>query len=256
MIVRNTKDKVYKVLPIDKIIPNDKQPRTVFDDEKIQELALSIQNNGLIQPIIVRKIDNKYQIVAGERRYRACILAAIKEVPCLITKYDTQQVDTLAIIENIQREDLSVIEEAKAYKTLMDTYGYTQSELAQKVGKKQSTIANKLRLLKLSNDVKVALDSKEITERHARAMLGLEEEKQHHVLHEVLKKSLTVQQTESLINKKEKPKPTKKSISRNVKIAVNTINQATKMIVQSGVDVEQEYIDKEDEYIITLKIKK
>lgn len=250
------KDKVYKTIAIDKIIPNQKQPRTVFDDEKIEELANSIKENGLVQPIIVRKVDGRYQIIAGERRYRACKVANIKEVPCLITKYTNQEVDTLAIIENIQREDLSVIEEAKAYQTLMDIYGYTQVELATKVGKKQSTIANKLRLLKLSTEVKTALDNKEITERHARAMLGLEETKQHKVLQEVVKKSLNVQQTETLINKKPKLKTTNKSISQNIKIAVNTIQQATKMIEQSGVIVEQTHQDQEEEYIITIKIKK
>lgn len=250
------KDKVYKNILIDKIIPNQKQPRTIFDDEKINELADSIKHNGLIQPIIVRKIDNQYQIIAGERRYRACKVAGMKEIPCIVTKYDNQQMDTLAIIENIQREDLSVIEEARAYQTLMEIHGMTQSELATKVGKKQSTIANKLRLLKLSNDVKTALDDKIISERHARAMIGLEEEKQYKVLQEVIKKSLNVQQTETLIAKKPKVKKTRKSISRNVKIAVNTIQQATKMIEQSGVSLQQDYQDKEDEYIITIKIKK
>lgn len=250
------KDKVYKTIAIDKIIPNKKQPRTIFNDEKIEELAQSIKENGLVQPIIVRKVDGNYQIVAGERRYRACKQAGIRDIPCLITKYSTQEVDTLAIIENIQREDLSVIEEAKAYQTLMSIYGYTQVELAAKVGKQQSTIANKLRLLKLSNTVKDALDNKEITERHARAMLGLEEEKQQKVLQEVVKKSLNVQQTETLINKKEKTKTTNKSISQNIKIAINTIQQATKMIEQSGVALEQTYQDQEEEYIITIKIKK
>lgn len=250
------RDKVYKNIAIDKIIPNQKQPRTIFDDEKINELADSIKHNGLIQPIIVRKVDNQYQIIAGERRFRACKVVDMKEIPCLITKYDNQQVDTLAIIENIQREDLSVVEEAKAYQTLMDIYGITQSELATKVGKKQSTIANKLRLLKLSSEVKNALDDKVITERHARAMIGLEDDKQQKILQEVIKKSLNVKQTETLIAKKPKPKKTNKSISRNVKIAINTLQQATKMIEQSGVNLQQDYQDKEDEYIVTIRIRK
>lgn len=250
------KDKIYKTIAIDKIIPNKKQPRTVFDDEKIEELAISIKQNGLLQPIIVRKYNGNYQIVAGERRFRACKLARIKEIPCLVTKYDDQQVDTLAIIENIQRENLSVIEEAKAYQTLMRIYHYNQTELAQKVGKKQSTIANKLRLLKLTEPIQAALNNNQITERHGRAMLSLEEKEQEKVLHKVLNKQLTVKQTEQLIEKEKKPKTTKKSISQNVKIAVNTIKQATKMIEKTGINLEDTYEDKKDEYVITITIKK
>ena len=194
-------EKVYKQIDIEKIKANENQPRTIFDDEKIAELATSIKENGLIQPLIVRKYNRNYQIIAGERRYRACKLAGLKTVPCIIKDIDDKQMDTYAIIENIQREDLTPIEEANAYKTLIDTYGMSQTELANKVGKKQSTIANKLRLLKLSDEVKDALKSKQITERHARAMLSLQPEKQEEVLHEVIDKSLNVKQTETLINK-------------------------------------------------------
>ncbi|MFV0396095.1 MAG: nucleoid occlusion protein [Coprobacillaceae bacterium] len=250
------RDKVYKTIAIDKIVPNVNQPRTVFDDEKIEELAASIKHNGLLQPIIVRKYNGEYQIIAGERRYRACRLAGIKDIPCLITKYDDQQVDTLAIIENIQRENLSVIEEAKAYQTLMQIYQYNQTELAEKVGKKQSTIANKLRLLKLSKPVQDALSANKITERHGRAMLGLEDNEQEKLLDKVIDKSFTVKQTEQFIEKEKKPKKTNKSISQNVKIAVNTIKQATKMIEKTGITLEESYEDKDNEFIITIKVKK
>ena len=247
-------EKVYKQIDIEKISANENQPRTVFDDEKIEELAASIKENGLIQPIIVRKYNRGYQIVAGERRYRASKLAGLKTVPCVIKDIDDKQVDTLAIIENIQRENLSPIEEANAYKTLIDTYDMNQTELANKVGKKQSTIANKLRLLKLSDDVK------QITERHARAMIGLEADKQQTVLQEVLKKSLNVKQTESLISKPVKTKPKNKKgptkVSRNFKIAINTINQATELIQKSGIEVISETEEADDEYIITLRVKK
>ena len=202
-------EKVYKQIDIEKIKANENQPRTIFDDEKIAELATSIKENGLIQPLIVRKYNRNYQIIAGERRYRACKLAGLKTVPCIIKDIDDKQMDTYAIIENIQREDLTPIEEANAYKTLIDTYGMSQTELANKVGKKQSTIANKLRLLKLSDEVKDALKSKQITERHARAMLSLQPEKQEEVLHEVIDKSLNVKQTETLINKPPKIKKKK-----------------------------------------------
>lgn len=253
-------EKVYKQIDIDKISANENQPRTVFDDEKIEELSTSIKENGLIQPIIVRKYNRGYQIIAGERRYRASKLAGLKTVPCVIKDIDDKQVDTYAIIENIQREDLSPIEEANAYKTLIDTYNMSQTELANKVGKKQSTIANKLRLLKLSDDVQYALKSKQITERHARAMIGLEDDKQQQILQEVLKKSLNVKQTETLINKpvkiKSKNKKGTTKVSRNFKIAMNTITQATELIQKSGIEVISETEEAEDEYIITLRVKK
>lgn len=253
-------EKVYKQIDINKIVANENQPRKVFDDEKIEELATSIKENGLIQPIIVRKYNRGYQIIAGERRFRACKLAGLKTVPCVIKDIDDKQVDTFAIIENIQREDLSPIEEAKAYKTLIDTYKMNQTELANKVGKKQSTIANKLRLLKLSDDVKYALKAKQITERHARAMLSLDKEAQQQILKEVLKKSLNVKQTESLINKPVKNKPKAKKgptkISKNMKIAMNTLNQAIELIQKTGIEVMSETQEADEEYIITLKIKK
>ena len=253
-------EKVYKQIDIEKIKANENQPRTIFDDEKIAELATSIKENGLIQPLIVRKYNRNYQIIAGERRYRACKLAGLKTVPCIIKDIDDKQMDTYAIIENIQREDLTPIEEANAYKTLIDTYGMSQTELANKVGKKQSTIANKLRLLKLSDEVKDALKSKQITERHARAMLSLQPEKQEEVLHEVIDKSLNVKQTETLIIKppkiKKKNKGTVKAVSRNFKIAINTINQATDLILKSGVEVTSETEENDDEYVIILRVKK
>ncbi len=251
-------DKVYKLIDIKKIYANENQPRKVFNDEKIEELSTSIKENGLIQPIVVRKTKEGYQIIAGERRFRACKLADMTKVPCIIKEYDDKQVETLAVIENIQREDLSPLEEAKAYKSLLDTYQYSQQELAKVVGKKQSTIANKLRLLKLSDGVKEALDNRTITERHARAMVGLDQEKQETVLKEVIQKHLNVAQTEKLIDKKPKPKKVrpKKAVSQNVKIALNTIKQATSMIEKSGVTLVQEVADEEDQYIITIKINK
>ena len=168
----------------------------------------------------------------------------------------------IALIENIQREDLSPLEEAKAYQALIKEYGYSQTELADIVGKKQSTIANKLRLLKLSDDVQFSLNQKQITERHARAMLSLNEEKQQEVLREVLKKKLTVADTERLIKKEPKPKKkkasadVKKTISRNVKIALNTLQQAIGMIEKTGTSLQQETEDLEDEYVITIRIHK
>ncbi len=203
------KEPKYKFIDIHKIEANGHQPRTHFENEKIQELAVSIQQNGLLQPIVVRPYQGKYQIVVGEND-RACLLAGIEEVPCLVQNYDEQQTATAAIVENIQRENLSAIEEALAYQQILDTQNITQEELAQKVGKKQSTIANKLRLLQLPMTVQEAVRRKDITERHARALLKLDTTaKQNNMLREIMDKGLNVEQTEEKIKKKIEPKKPK-----------------------------------------------
>ena len=254
------KEPKYKFIDIHKIEANGHQPRTHFENEKIQELAVSIQQNGLLQPIVVRPYQGKYQIVVGERRYRACLLAGIEEVPCLVQNYDEQQTATAAIVENIQRENLSAIEEALAYQQILDTQNITQEELAQKVGKKQSTIANKLRLLQLPMPVQEAVRRKDITERHARALLKLDTTaKQNNMLREIMDKGLNVEQTEEKIKKKiepKKPKPKTKSISQNLKIAMNTLDQAAMMVQQAGVDISVDISETEDEVIYVIKMKK
>ncbi|MBM6966310.1 ParB/RepB/Spo0J family partition protein [Massilimicrobiota timonensis] len=254
------KEPKYKFIDIHKIEANGHQPRTHFENEKIQELAVSIQQNGLLQPIVVRPYQGKYQIVVGERRYRACLLAGIEEVPCLVQNYDEQQTATAAIVENIQRENLSAIEEALAYQQILDTQNITQEELAQKVGKKQSTIANKLRLLQLPMTVQEAVRRKDITERHARALLKLDTTaKQNNMLREIMDKGLNVEQTEEKIKKKiepKKPKPKTKSISQNLKIAMNTLDQAAMMVQQAGVDTSVDISETEDEVIYVIKMKK
>lgn len=254
------KEPKYKFIDIHKIEANEHQPRTHFENEKIQELAVSIQQNGLLQPIVVRPYHGKYQIVVGERRYRACLLAGIEEVPCLVQNYDEQQTATAAIVENIQRENLSAIEEALAYQQILDTQNITQEELAQKVGKKQSTIANKLRLLQLPMTVQEAVRRKDITERHARALLKLDTTaKQNNMLREIMDKGLNVEQTEEKIKKKvepKKPKPKTKSISQNLKIAMNTLDQAAMMVQQAGVDISVDISETEDEVIYVIKMKK
>lgn len=254
------KEPKYKFIDIHKIEANGHQPRTHFENEKIQELAVSIQQNGLLQPIVVRPYQGKYQIVVGERRYRACLLAGIEEVPCLVQNYDEQQTATAAIVENIQRENLSAIEEALAYQQILDTQNITQEELAQKVGKKQSTIANKLRLLQLPMTVQEAVRRKDITERHARALLKLDTTaKQNNMLREIMDKGLNVEQTEEKIKKKiepKKPKPKTKSISQNLKIAMNTLDQAAMMVQQAGVDISVDISETEDEVIYVIKMEK
>ena len=256
-----TEDQAVMV-PINKVEPNKEQPRKHFNEDALLELSESIKQMGIIQPIVVQNRNSYYEIIAGERRWRAAKQAGLKKIPVIIKNYTEQEIVEISLIENIQREDLNPIEEAKAYQALIKEYGYSQTELADIVGKKQSTIANKLRLLKLSDDVKFSLNQKQITERHARAMLSLNEEKQQEVLREVLKKKLTVADTERLIKKEPKPKKkkasadVKKTISRNVKIALNTLQQAIGMIEKTGTSLQQETEDLEDEYVITIRIHK
>ena len=250
-----------KVIAIKKIFRNEKQPRVEFNEDSLLELSQSIKENGIIQPIVVRPYQSGYQIVAGERRFRAAQKADMTEIPCIVKSLDELQVDTMAIIENVQRENLSPYEEAKAYQTLLEKYNYTQKNIAEVVGKKQSTIANKLRLLNLSQPVIEALSTKIISERHGRALLGLDEQKQIEILSSIKKNSLTVKETEKLVNKKPKaPKASlaspKKAISKNIKIATNTIDQAISMIAKTGVDITKTVADLDDEYVITLTIKK
>lgn len=251
------KEPIYKFIDINIIIANEKQPRTHFEKEKIQELAESIKQNGLLQPIVVRPYGDVYQIVVGERRYRACQLAGLEEIPCLVQEYDEQESATAALVENIQREDLSAIEEALAYQSILDEQNLTQQELSKMVGKSQSTIANKLRLLQLPITVQNAVRDKSITERHARALLQLDTtEKRNKMLKEIIDKDLTVEETEKRIKQTKKKKVLRKGVSSSVRIAINTINQSVKMIKEAGIGVDTSTSETEDEYIITVKIKK
>lgn len=262
------KKNTYKFIDINRISPNKDQPRTHFEDEKIQELAESIKVNGLLQPIVVRPYGGfkQYQIVVGERRYRACKLAGIKEVPVLIQKLNDEETANAALVENIQRENLSPIEEALAYASIMDSQNLTQAQVAEKMGKKQSTIANKLRLLKLSPTVQQALKEKQISERHGRALLKIENiSEQNNLLKKIIANNLTVEETERLVKATLTPKKKKKGISKalsqNVQIALNTlplkdINKAVKTINDFGIDTNVDEEETDDAYVITIKIKK
>src|SRR6478735_3258718 len=166
-----------KKIPIDQIIPNRFQPRTVFDDEKIEELARTIHTHGIIQPIVVREYEqDTFEIIAGERRWRAMKKLGWDLVPAIIKDFNDTETASVALIENLQREELSPIEEAVAYGKLLELHQLTQEALAQRLGKGQSTVANKLRLLKLPEEIKSALLEKSITERHARALIPLKNE--------------------------------------------------------------------------------
>lgn len=187
------------------IKPNENQPRKNIDKEKLMELAKSIKEHGVVQPIIVRRrSENTYEIVAGERRWRACQLAEMDKVPAIIKDYSTQQVSEIALIENIQREDLNPIEEAGAYKTLIERYKLTQEELSKKVGKSRPHIANTLRLLNLPAEVKSLLSEGQLSTGHARALLSIQDDRiRKEIAYRIIDEKLSVRQVEDLIAHKE-----------------------------------------------------
>ena len=196
--------------------PNKEQPRKSFDSEKIDELAQSIKQYGIIQPIIVCKKDDYYQIIAGERRWRAAKKAGVKEVPVVVKEYSDREIAEISLIENIQREDLNPIEEALSYKQLIDDYHLTQEELAQRVSKSRTVITNAMRLLKLHKDVQKMLVDGRLSAGHARAILALEDPKQQlKIANEVVEKNLSVRQTEDLVKELNEAKPSAKKKAKN-----------------------------------------
>ena len=195
----NLEKEVFE-LNINDIMPNRFQPREIFDEQALNELALSIKEHGVIQPIIVRKIGDKYEIIAGERRYRASQLAGKTTIPALVRDIDDKETAKIALLENLQRSDLTPIEEAKTYQTILKLDNITQEELAANLGKSQSTVANKLRLLNLAEEVQTALLNKQISERHARSLLNVSNlEDQKKLLNQVIMNRLTVRQLDDEI---------------------------------------------------------
>jgi len=260
-------EEVVKI-PLASIIPNRFQPRTIFDDSKIDELARTIHTHGVIQPIVVRQMDNgQYEIIAGERRYRAMTKLEWTEVPAIIRNLSDKETASVALIENLQREELTAIEEALAYQKLLELHELTQEALAQRLGKGQSTVANKIRLLKLPEIIQDSILRREISERHARALMPIKEEEiQISLFNEAVEQSYNVKQLEKKVeeylnppvieegSKKEKPK--RKAVSRDVRIALNTLRHSFAMVVKSGIQMETEEEELEDFYQITVKIPK
>lgn len=243
-------------IAIDNIRPNPYQPRKQFNKISLEELCESIKQYGVIQPINVRKLSsNMYELVAGERRLRAATMAGLKEIPAIIISINDNDSAVMALIENLQREDLSYMEEAEGYSNLISEHGFTQEELAAKIGKSQSTIANKIRLLKLPPLVKKILADNSLTERHARALLKLHDEQlQLRVLKNVCERGLNVKKTEELVEKaidrytkqeNEKKNKTKftKAI-KDIRIFINTIKQAIDLMKKSGVDAKAAQFDR------------
>lgn len=252
-------------LEIKQIIPNEFQPRKKFDDERIKELAQTLHTHGMIQPIIVReKTEDIYELVAGERRWRAAQYLNWETIPAIIRTMTDTETASIALIENIQREELSVIEEGKAYAQLIKMHSLTQEALAQRLGKSQSTVANRIRLLSLPQEVQEALGNRNITERHARALMRLKDEQtQLGFLNKIIEEQLNVRETDELVKaylskdeQKNVKKPKPKIISKDIRIVTNTIRRSLKLIESTGVDVETEEEDLDDYYQITIKVKK
>lgn len=252
---------VIKNIPISDIVSSPYQPRTIFDDEKIDELCQTIKTHGVIQPIVVRVRDGRYEIIAGERRWRAVTKLGMDSIPAIIRDFNDSQAASIALIENLQREGLTAIEEAVAYQKLIDLHQLTQESLAQRLGKSQSTIANKIRLLNLPEVAKTALMERSISERHARALLSLDnEELQQKVLSEIISKELNVKQTEARIAYYKEASKIKKSkrisFTKDVRLALNTIRQSIDMVSGSGLDIKTKETDNEDHYEIIIHIPK
>lgn len=252
--------KVVKVA-IDQIFPNPYQPRKNFDDEALHDLSASIAQFGVLQPLLVAPADNgRYMLIAGERRLRASKMAKLQEVPVIISEYTSQQIAEIALIENLQREDLHFLEEAEGYEKLMEEFHLTQEAMAARVGKKQSTIANKLRLLRLSDRIRKILVEGGLTERHARALLKFDdEEKQVQVLTVVIDNGYSVRQTESYIEKlledKKQEKKKRMVIVNDVRIYLNSIKQVVSAIKDVGIPVAMEQTVEGDDVIVSLRIK-
>ena len=256
-----------KYIPIEFIKPNPYQPRKNFSKKALEELSQSIKSFGLIQPISVRKLHNdSYELVAGERRLRASELAEIKKIPAIIVDYREQDSAIVALIENLQREDLNFIEEAEGYQNLINDHGFTQQQLVEKIGKNQSTIANKLRLLKLPDDIKKGLLEYNLTERHGRALLKLpDDELKRKVLDKIIEDELNVSKTEKIVNdlldtlvedKEEKKKKNNIKGLISTKIYINTIKKAFKAIKESGVNAKYNEVDKGNYMEVTIQIPK
>ena len=252
-------------IPIEKIVPNPYQPRRVFSQAALEELSNSIKSYGILQPITVREIDGNYELVAGERRFRAAKLANLEFVPAIINNMTNESSAVLALLENLQREDLNFIEEAMGYENLIKEHSFTQQQLAEKLGKNQSTIANKLRILRLPMEIKIKLVENDLTERHARALLKLpNEELIKEVLEKVIKNELTVKKTEKLIKDilEELESPQDANKKSNVKctmgmrIYLNTMKQAFDTIIDTGIEAKYNEVDKGDYMEVVVRIPK
>ena len=243
------------------IMPNRFQPREIFEDEALRELSASIREHGVIQPIIVRKVGDKFEIIAGERRFRASQLAGKETIPALVRDIDDKEAAKIALLENLQRKDLTPIEEAKTYQTILKLDNITQEELAQNLGKSQSAVANKLRLLNLDEEVQTALLNSQISERHARSLLPIPHEKQRELLHKIIENRLTVRQVDEEImrltgkmpeqdeielSQPSIPSPMNQNLNNNQNIISQNIIGSTPSIENAPITPEQNVIQNQN----------
>ena len=252
-------------IPIIKIRPNKAQPRKVFNEEDLNALSQSIAENGILQPLTVRKVSaTEYELIAGERRLRASVIAGLRKVPCIVIKCSEKESAVYALLENLQRSDLGMFEEARGVSRLIRRYGLTQQEAAVKLGKTQSTIANKLRLLRLTYEEQEWIENAGLSERHARALLKLgDESARREALSKIISESLNVQQSENLINlmlnsspKNNKKQGTSKAVIKDVRIFVNTINKAIDTMRLAGIDAQSDKTDTDNFIEYTIRIPK
>ncbi len=252
-----------RYIPINAVRPNPQQPRRSFDETALQELADSISAYGILQPLTVRNRGGVYELVAGERRLRAARIAGLREVPCLIAEVGEEDAALLALIENLQRRDLDYMEEAAAIARLIRRYGLSQQQAAEKLGKSQPTIANKLRLLRLSAPVIDCLRQYGLTERHARTLLRLTDpEQQLAAARHIGKRGLNVAQTEQYIdrltaeNRTEPPRRRPTYIIKDVRLFLNSVERGVRLMQSAGVGAEVGRRDTEEEILLTIHIPK
>lgn len=263
MLKSNTKNKAncqIQLLPHEVILPNPHQPRVRFDYDELEGLAISIRTNGLLQPINVRRLqDGKYELISGERRLRAARMVGVTKIPCIVMDVSDEQSALFAIIENIQRQNLDFFEEAVAIERLVSVHGLTQEEISKKLGKAQSTLSNKLRLLKLPEELRDRISCAGLTERHARALLNLPDNTTRaKLLDIIIERHLTVSETERLVadvnrRKKSKNKPSMKGY-KDMRIFLNTLNHAVDVIRKAGLeaDTAKSETDEYFEYVIRI----
>lgn len=255
-------------LPVGSIVPNPNQPRKKFSREGLQELSASIKEHGVLQPLSVRRLPgNRYELISGERRLRSAKLAGLENVPCILVNADDLESSLLALIENLQRRDLDFVEEAAALQTLISTYDLSQEEAARRVGKSQSAVANKLRLLKLSPELLERIRSEGLTERHGRALLRLPEEQREEAVSFILEEQLNVAQTDAYIDgllvpapggedPPKKPRSRPAIYIRDVRLFLNTLRRGLDTMQRSGLDSQCSREEDEDSITLTITIPK
>ncbi len=253
-------------LPAGEIAPNPVQPRRQFDDASLEELSQSIRSYGILNPLTVRRRGGKYELVAGERRLRAAKLAGLREVPCILLDVNMEDAGLIALVENLQRRDLDFIEEAMGLSRLIRMFGMSQEEAARRIGKSQSAVANKLRLLKLPRDVLEKLRSCGLTERHGRALLRLNDPNaQRMALEAIAAQSMTVAAAEAYIESllaapgdggNVQPEPRRTMVLKDVRVFLNSLNRSLELMKQGGIDAGVRREETEDSLILTISIPK